>query len=215
MEQKKVQETPLPHLYLISSGEEAQNKGTTLLEQLRGLPPALPCMVQIREKHLEARSLFSLAVKAKEITLPEGSLLLLNERTDIAAAAGLHGVHLPENALAPNILRALFPKLLFGCSVHSLDAARIAEENGADYLLFGPIFDTPSKRKYGSPQGLEKLGEVCHKTSLPVFAIGGITPRNAANCRAEGAYGVAALSIFRDSRGLGDTIEQFYKALYP
>ncbi len=215
MEHKKLQLTPLPRLYLISSGEEPFNLGTKLLEQLKRLPPALPCMVQIREKHLEARALFSLALQAQKIMLPEGTLLLLNERTDIAFAVGLQGVHLQENSLAPNRLRSFFPKLLFGKSVHSLAAARIAEETGADYLLFGPIFDTPSKRRYGSPQGLEKLGELCQKTSLPVFAIGGITPWNAASCRAEGAYGVAALSIFRDSTGLSETIEQFYRALYP
>ena len=134
----------------------------------------------------------------------------MNERADIALAAGLDGVHLPENACSAETLRTFAPGLIYGCSVHSKSAMLIAEESGADYLLFGPVFDTPSKRKYGAPQGLEKLGELCRATSLPVFALGGITPQNAAHCMAEGAYGIAGLSIFQDTARFTETIEQFY-----
>jgi len=202
--------SPLPRLFIVSSGEENTDNGLLLLNQLNLLPRSLPCMIQIREKKLEAKELLTLSVKARAIVLPEGSLLLMNERADIALAAGLDGVHLPENACSAKTIRSFAPGLIYGCSVHSKSALLIAEESGADYLLFGPVFDTPSKRKYGAPQGLEKLGEFCQLTSLPVFALGGITPQNAALCMAEGAYGIAGLSIFQDTAKLAETIEQFY-----
>jgi len=198
----------LPRIYLVSSGEEDSDNGKRLLNQLARLPHSLPCMVQIREKALSAQKLLTLALKAKEIELPEGTLLLMNERLDLALAAELDGVHLPENACSVQELRPLAPKLIYGCSVHSLAALRIAEKAGADYLLFGPVFDTPSKRVYGAPQGLEKLGAICQATSLPVFALGGITPKNAHLCRVKGAYGVAALSLFQQKIRFTETIEE-------
>ena len=200
----------LPRLFIVSSGKENTDNGILLLNQLNLLPRCLPCMIQIREKKLETKELLTLSLKARAIELPEGSLLLMNERADIALAAGLDGVHLPEKACSAETLRTFAPGLIYGCSVHSKSAMLIAEESGSDYLLFGPVFDTPSKRKYGAPQGLEKLGELCRATSLPVFALGGITPQNAAHCMAEGAYGIAGLSIFQDTARFTETIEQFY-----
>ena len=200
----------LPRLFIVSSGKENTDNGILLLNQLNLLPRSLPCMIQIREKKLETKELLTLSLKARAIELPEGSLLLMNERADIALAAGLDGVHLPEKACSAETLRTFAPGLIYGCSVHSKSAMLIAEESGSDYLLFGPVFDTPSKRKYGAPQGLEKLGELCRATSLPVFALGGITPQNAAHCMAEGAYGIAGLSIFQDTARFTETIEQFY-----
>ncbi len=214
MKQKKTHKYPLPRLYLISSGQEDAINGTSLLDQLHLIPHALPCMIQIREKSLAARKLLTLALKAREVELPAGSLLLVNERLDIALAAGLDGVHLPENGLLPDKHGSYASELIYGCSVHTHESLRLAEKSGADYLLFGPVFDTPSKRKYGPPQGLEKLGELCRKTSLPVFALGGITPENTSLCMAEGAYGAAAISIFQESERLTETFEQFYEILY-
>ncbi len=205
---------PLPRIYLISSGEENSDPGR-LIRQLNLLPSFMPYIVQIREKNLEAKQLLTLALQARKIQLPTGSLLLCNERADVALAAGLDGVHLPENACPTDKLQAFASNFIFGCSIHSQKALHIAEQSGADYLLFGPVFDTPSKRKYGAPQGLKKLGEFCRTTSLPVYALGGITPRNAALCMAEGAYGTAGLSIFQDTSRLSETIEQFYRILYP
>jgi thiamine-phosphate pyrophosphorylase len=215
MEHKKLQQTPLPRINLISSGEADADKGILLLDQLNLLPADIPCIVQIREKHLDTRLFFALAMKAREIQLPEGSLLLCNERADVALAAALDGVHLPENACHPDKLRIFAPNLIFGCSIHSPAALHVAEQSGADYLLFGPVFDTPSKRKYGPPQGLKKLGQLCRASSLPVYALGGVTPHNAALCMDEGAYGTAGLSIFRDSVRLPDILEQFHRILYP
>lgn len=205
----------LPRIILISSGEEKPDNYGLLIDQLNLLPASIPCIVQIREKHLDTKHLLTLAQKAREIKLPEGSLLFCNERADVALAAALDGIHMPENACPADKLRAFAPNLIVGCSIHSHEALRLAEESGADYLLFGPVFDTPSKRKYGAPQGLKRLGDLCRKTSLPVFALGGITPENAALCMDKGAFGTAGLSIFRDTSRLKETLEQFYCIVYP
>lgn len=206
--------TPLPRLLLISSGKEAPLTDTPLLKQLQLLPRLMPCMIQIREKELDAKQLFQLALMAAEIAREKEVRILINERADIALAAALHGVHLPEKSCPPDKLRAVAPELIIGSSVHSPLSARIAEERGADYLLFGPVFDTPSKRKYGPPQGLEKLGALCRSTSLPVFAVGGITPQNIPSCMKQGAYGAAGISIFEPGSGFVATFEQFYNTLY-
>jgi thiamine-phosphate pyrophosphorylase len=215
MRHKQKNQPPLPRLYLISNGNGNSDGGALLLEQLHLLTAFLPCIIQIREKKLEAKELMDLALKARAAKSSDKSLLLINERADIALAAGLDGVHLPEKACSAMALRTFAPGLIYGCSVHSALSLRIAEESGADYLLFGPVFDTPSKRKYGPPQGLENLEALCQATSLPVFAVGGINPENAARCIAKGAYGIAGISIFQDTTRFIKTIEQFNIYLNP
>jgi len=205
----------LPRLYIISSGKENSDCNILLLDQLKLLTGSFPCIVQIREKNLETKELLNLALKARAIKSSDDTLLLINERADIALAAGLDGVHLPEKACSAAALRTFAPGLIYGCSVHSALSLRIAEESGADYLLFGPVFDTPSKRQYGPPQGLDNLEALCQATSLPVFAVGGINPENAALCIAKGAYGIAGISIFQDITRFIKTIEQFYIHLNP
>ena len=212
MEQSILNLPPLPRIYMISSGEEEPDQnGAKINRQLNLLPRSLSCIIQIREKQLNTRQLLALALKARTYNLPEGTLLMVNERVDVALAAALDGVHLPEKACSPDTLRPFAQKILFGCSVHSRESLDIAEKSGSDYVLFSPVFDTPSKRKYGNPQGLEKLREICRSTTLPVFALGGITPKNAPYCMAEGAYGIAALSIFQDIERFVDTLEQFHQ----
>ncbi len=215
MEHNRPHARHLPRILVISSGKGGVNNSTLLHEQIKHLPPALPCMVQIREKHLSARALHALALAISSAKLPKGTLLLINERIDIALSAGLHGVHLPENAMPPDAIRAVSSEMLIGCSVHSPLSARRAEKADADYLLFGPVYDTPSKRPFGNPQGLEKLAELCAATALPVFAVGGITPQNAGPCVEAGAYGIAAISLFMNPETLSATIEQCYRTFCP
>jgi len=206
--------TPLPRLFLISSGLESAEGGSLLLEQLQHLPSALPCMVQIREKHLDAKSLFLLAQKAVKTSRSKETLIIVNERADIALATGLQGVHLPEKSCPPRHIRSFAPALIIGCSVHSPESARVAEDSGADYLLFGPVFDTPSKRIYGPPQGVHKLADVCRTTSLPVYAVGGVTALNIPQCRESGAWGAAGISIFSPAGDFAENFDQFYRTLY-
>ncbi len=198
----------LPRICIISSGKEKNNEGAHLTALVESIPENVHCMLQIREKHLDGLTLYNLACLARRKRGTRKVLLFLNERADIALVSGLEGVHLPDKACSPSALKKGGLEMLFGCSVHSPQSAIEAERNGADYLLFGPVFDTPSKRMYGPPQGLEKLKEVCRLTQLPVYALGGISMETAPLCRDMGAYGCAALSLFLDTAALAGTLEQ-------
>jgi thiamine-phosphate pyrophosphorylase len=120
--------------------------------------------------------------------------LLINDRVDIALAAAADGVHLPGTSFTPAVARQLLGlDALIGASAHSLSEARAAADSGADFLVFGPVFDTPSKRSFGPPLGLAALAEVTRAVSVPVLAIGGINAERCRSVRQCGAHGVALI----------------------
>ena len=169
--------------------------------------------IQIREKDLSTRELLALVraavTVAAENSAPESpTRIIVNDRLDVALAARAAGVHLAESSIpvaAVNEWRrrgVSTNAIMLGASCHSVEAARAAERDGADYVFFGPVFATPGKARFGPPQGLKWLEEVSRSVKIPVLAIGGITAENAGECIAAGAAGIAAIRMFQEAGDL-------------
>lgn len=155
--------------------------------------------IQIREKDLPCRDLLGLTRAALDRAAPHGARILLNDRLDIALAAGAHGVHLPSDAPAPSALRPLAPPgFVVAVSAHSADELRRAEREGADFAVFGPVFPTASKPGQEAIPGLAGLREACRAVSLPVAALGGLTAAREKACAAAGAAAIAGISMFQE-----------------
>ena len=189
---------PRPISYPITNGRTTSQTTPDVLRFIQGVVTAQLPLVQIREKSLSARVLYELTARAAEITRDSETRLLVNDRVDIARAAGADGVHLTAHSLPAEVVREICgPDFLIGVSTHSLAEARAAQVGGADFVVFGPVFETESKRAFGAPQGLDKLRELTIALAeFPVLAIGGITRENTASCIAAGASGIAGISLF-------------------
>jgi thiamine-phosphate pyrophosphorylase len=158
--------------------------------------------IQVRRKEGNARELFDLAILLAD-SLPSGFPLIVNSRLDVALEAGAWGLHLPEDHISLDRLRDQAPALRFGVSCHSFEAAKEAFSEGADYLIAGPVFDTPSKRSFGKPPGPAFLKKVASSIPLPVLAIGGLTEDRIPDVWSAGASGFAvmgALAYEEDAR---------------
>jgi thiamine-phosphate pyrophosphorylase len=198
-----------------------------LVDKIASLAAAGVDWVQIREKDLAAPSLAALTRDAITRIRGFGSVrstrVMVNDRFDVAIAEAADGVHLGESSLPVSevarrvkgseseasvndhgVASRLPADFLIGASCHSPEGAIAAARDGADYIFFGPVFATPSKAKFGAPQGVKKLATVCGAVSVPVIAIGGITIENAGECIAAGAAGIAAIRLFQDA---GDPVQ--------
>jgi thiamine-phosphate pyrophosphorylase len=151
--------------------------------------------IQLREKDLGSRDLFCLAEKTRRLCQDYHAALLVNDRIDVALAIDADGVQLGKTSVPLKTARELLgPDKLLGASTHSLDESQRAEECGADFVLFGPVYFTPSKAAYGAPQGTAALKEIVEKIPLPVYAIGGIALDNLRDAKSTGIRGVALIS---------------------
>ena len=155
-------------------------------------------VVQIRERGLEDESLLALAVSIRDAMAGTGARLVVNDRVDVALAAGAAGAHLPGRAVSCARARTIVPDgFLLGRSVHSVDEAMAAEgEGGCDYLLFGTVFESRGKPPGHPIAGLDALARVCAAVRLPVLAIGGVTVARVPEVVKAGAAGVAAIGLF-------------------
>jgi len=177
------------------------------------LAAGLPA-VQVREKDLGAAALALLCRRIRGLTLDTRALLIVNDRVDVALAVGADAVQRTATSLPVEDIRAVADKRLrIGASVHSLPDALQAELEGADWLVFGPVYDTPSKRMYGPPQGLDKLARIAAAVRIPVVAIGGITPERVGEVRQAGARGVAVVSSILAADSPVDATRRFLEAL--
>ena len=186
------------------------------LEKIEQAAKAGVDWVQIREKDLSGRGLAKLTEQAIQRAGSDSSVLV-NDRLDVARAAGAAGVHLGGNSLSPSEVRKLVNRggaranFLIGVSAHSLEGAVQAEQAGADYVIFGPVYTTPSKASFGEPQGVQRLKEICKRLTIPVLAIGGITVENAAECVGAGVAGIAAIRLFQDGQDLDAVVKELRK----
>ncbi len=197
-------------LYLVT--DRHQTAGRPLVSVLRRAVHAGVRAVQLRERDLPVRALRSLAIELqREVPVAH---LFINDRVDLALALGAQGVHLRESSLPPGMVRGLLqPSQLLGLSVHSLDGVLAAEQQGADFVVLGPIYDTPSKRAYGPPIGLEILERAVRMVRVPIFAIGGITAVRAREVRRAGAFGAAVLSSILSAVNIEEATEELLSAI--
>ncbi len=195
-----------PITYLITDGRTTRDTTAASAEFTRLFALVGACvlarvsLVQLREKQMRPRVLYELTRRAADLTRGSRTRLLVNDRLDIALAAGADGVHLTARSLDPLVVRNICPRdFLIGASTHSLAEARAASESDADFAVFGPVYDTPSKHAYGPPLGLEALREAAQAVApFPLLALGGITRAHIPQVVAAGARGVAAIRLFGD-----------------
>jgi thiamine-phosphate pyrophosphorylase len=176
---------------------------------IAGLPA-----IQLRERDMSTSELLALAHKIRSITTPPAVSLIVNDRVDLVMALNLDGVHLRSDSLPTLPVRELIgPRRLIGISTHSTEEVQRANQDGADYIVFGPIFDTPSKRSFGHPLGLDLLAAVCRESTVPILAIGGITLERVHDVRRAGAHGVAVIGALLTRDDIGEAVREFTDVL--
>lgn len=181
------------NLYLITDRRQA--RGGNLLETIEEALKGGVKAVQLREKDVFSRELYEMAHELRKLTSRYDAMLFINDRIDIALAVDADGVHLGGDSLPIYKARTLLgEKKLLGVSCHNQVSAITAQEKGADFITFGPVFYTPSKVPYGEPVGLAKLEDVVNLLKIPVFGLGGINGNNARQVIAAGAHGIALIS---------------------
>ena len=190
-------------LYLITDRKLA--RGGDLCAVLEGALDGGVKAIQLREKDLDGKELFELADKISVLCQRYNAQLFVNDRIDVALAVDAAGVQLGKTSLPIATARTLLgPGKLIGYSAHSADEAKEAERSGADFVLFGPVYFTPSKAPYGVPQGLAPLKQTVAKVTLPIFAIGGIKTANLVETMETGCRGVALISAIMSAENPAD-----------
>ncbi|MCE5313117.1 MAG: thiamine phosphate synthase [Nitrospiraceae bacterium] len=166
--------------------------------------------LQMREKNLTDLEAFNLAIRLKKMTQKYNARLFINERVDIALCCEADGVQLGFSGIPIVAARRIAgERLMIGVSTHSMEQAKSAEDDGADFITFGPVYATPSKMKYGEPVGINTLADAVRNVSIPVYALGGVDHENLDDVRRTGAYGAAVIRAGLLSRDIKKFIRDF------
>lgn len=201
-----------PRVYLVTDPSGGPGLVARAAEALRGLPPGVVA-IQLRARGATGRELLETARMLRTVAAGAGQLLLVNDRADVALAAGADGVHLPSAGIPPGDARRLVGDgRLVAVSCHSRDDVKRARDAGADFATFGPVFDTPSKRGYGPPVGLGPLREAS-LLGLPLVGLGGVDASNASAVVAAGAFGVAAIRAWLEASDPASVVRRLLDAV--
>jgi len=183
------------HLSLVTAVEEALKGGVKAL--------------QLREKDLGTRELLDMAYRMRELTGKYRAKLFINDRVDIALSVEADGVHLGQKSIPTYAVRKIVKdKFMIGVSAHSIEEAKQAEKEGADFITLGPVYKTPSKLRYGQPLGVDIIRKTKAEISIPVFAIGGIKKDRIKEVMDAGADGIALISGILGARNIRDKTEE-------
>jgi thiamine-phosphate pyrophosphorylase len=198
-------------LYLITDRKQTK---MPLPEAVRlALKGGVPA-VQLREKDLPVRELLALAQELRTVTREFGAKLFVNDHVDIAVAVDADGVHLGHQSMPIDAARKIIGNsMLIGASTHSAQEAKDAEAKGADFVTYGPIFETPSKAQYGKPVGKSSIREAKYPITIPLFALGGIKSTNVLQVIAAGADGVALISSILAADDITAAAKKFMQAI--
>lgn len=200
----------LPSIYLITDRHQVP-RDQDFFATIEQLLQAGLRMIQLREKDLPPSELLSMAQQLRDLTRRYDSLLLINDRIDIAKAVDADGVHLRQTSMPADTARGLLGReKLIGVSTHTEEEINRAVNQGADFITFGPVYYTPSKATYGFPKGLTELRTACELSSVPVYALGGIKTTNTPATLATGVHGVAVISALLAT----PTPQQNYRKLF-
>lgn len=197
-----------PLLYLITDRQQYAHPQQQL-EAIAAAAQAGCQLIQIREKDLTPQELCEFTRAAITRAKPFGAHVMVNDRLDVALVTGADGVHLRTNSLSAAEVRRVVQRrnFLIGVSTHSIEEATAAEASGADFLVCGPVFPTPTKAAFGAPLGLHRLAEICRQINVPVLALGGISMTNFTEPLAHEAAGLAAIGLFKNTPSLGSNIK--------
>lgn len=188
------------HLSLVTAVEEALKGGAKAL--------------QVREKDLGTRELLDMAYRMRELADKYSAKLFINDRVDIALSVEAYGVHLGQKSIPAYAVRKIVKdKFMIGVSAHSIEEAKQAEKEGADFITLGPVYKTPSKLKYGQPLGVDIIRKAKAEISIPVFAIGGIKQDRIKEVLGAGADGIALISGILAAEDIKQKTRKFVELL--
>ncbi|MCM3718333.1 thiazole tautomerase TenI [Fictibacillus phosphorivorans] len=194
-------------LHVVTNGKQTNEEMARIARDIHPYVTAL----HIREKTKTAKELSELLEQLKRNGVPM-SKIIVNDRVDVAVCWQTRGVQLAYHSLDAALVRAAFPDRMIGCSVHSLGEAQNAQQKGADFLLYGHVFKTESKREL-DPRGIGQLHQLVEQTSVPIIAIGGINPNNVCDVLQTGAAGIAVMSGILEAESPLEAVKTYKREL--